>query len=159
MVQRGIGVLRSGSLAKATGVSPDTIRHYERIGVLPEASRTESGYRIYPESAIERVLAAQRAIRIGFTLAELADIFQACDAGRVPCHRVYEMAETKLDGIRADIDALQRTEKSLQAVLADWKERMVRAGAGKKAHLLHSLTAAINSSNGVTHKFRRKRKK
>jgi hypothetical protein len=63
--------LRSVALAKATGVSPDTIRHYERIGVLPRASRTEPGYRIYPLSAVERVLVVQRALRIGFTLAEL----------------------------------------------------------------------------------------
>jgi len=62
--------LRTGALAKATGVSADTIRHYERIGVLPRAARTESGYRVYPASALERVLVVQRALRIGFTLAE-----------------------------------------------------------------------------------------
>jgi MerR family regulatory protein len=48
--------LRSGNLAKATGVSPDTIRHYERIGILPRATRTESGYRLFPASAVEREL-------------------------------------------------------------------------------------------------------
>jgi len=48
--------LRSGNLAKATGVSPDTIRHYESIGILPRATRTESGYRLFPASAVERVL-------------------------------------------------------------------------------------------------------
>ena len=69
MVQSGGSKgLRSGCLAKAAGVSPDTIRHYERIGVLPRASRTEAGYRVYPASAVERVLVVQRALRIGFTL-------------------------------------------------------------------------------------------
>ena len=48
--------LRSGNLAKATGVSPDTIRDYERIGVLPQATRTESGYRLDAACAVERVL-------------------------------------------------------------------------------------------------------
>jgi len=57
----GSQALRSGTLAKAAGVSPDTIRHYERIGILPRASRTESGYRMYPASAIERVLVVRRA--------------------------------------------------------------------------------------------------
>jgi len=90
--------LRSGSLAKATGVSPDTIRHYERIGVLAKAARTESGYRVYPEGAVERVLVVQKALRIGFTLAELADVLKARDAGRVPCARVYEIANEKLKG-------------------------------------------------------------
>jgi MerR family copper efflux transcriptional regulator len=63
--------LRSGALAKAAGVSPDTIRHYERIGVLPPVSRTESGYRIYPANSLERVLVVRKALGIGFTLAEL----------------------------------------------------------------------------------------
>jgi hypothetical protein len=73
MVQSsGSKTLYSGDLAKMAGVSPDTIRHYERIGVLPRASRTQSGYRVYPASALERVLVVQRALRIGFTLAELA---------------------------------------------------------------------------------------
>jgi len=74
MVQSsGFKPLRSGDLAKAAGVSPDTIRHYEKIGVLRQATRTESGYRLYPASAVERVLVVQRALRIGFTLAELAE--------------------------------------------------------------------------------------
>ena len=109
--------LRSGTLAKAAEVSPDTIRHYEKIGVLPRAARTVSGYRIYPASAVERVLVVQRALRIGFTLAELAEVLMARDAGGVPCHRVYELALGKLKGIEADIEALKRTKRYLQKVL------------------------------------------
>jgi DNA-binding transcriptional MerR regulator len=85
--------LRSGALAKATGLSPDTIRHYERVGVLPRASRTDSGYRLYPASALERVRVVQRALRIGFTLAELAEVLKARDAGGAPCRRVYQVAQ------------------------------------------------------------------
>jgi DNA-binding transcriptional MerR regulator len=83
---------RSGGLAKATGVSVDTIRHYERIGVLSKAPRTSSGYRVYPASAVNRVRIVQRALRIGFTLRELADIFRTRDAGGTPCRRVFELA-------------------------------------------------------------------
>src|SRR5438270_8757514 len=119
--------LRSGTLAKATEVSPDTIRHYEKLGVLPRASRTLSGYRIYPASAVERVLVVQRALRIGFTLAELAEVLKARDAGRVPCGRVYELAQAKLKAIEADVEALRRTKRYLRKVLADWEERTQRA--------------------------------
>src|ERR1043166_3399732 len=98
--------LRSGDLAKAAGVSPDTIRHYDRIGVLPRASRSESGYRIYPATAVERVLVVQRALRIGFTLAELAEVLKARDAGGAPCHRGDELAQGKLKGIAPDIEGL-----------------------------------------------------
>ena len=108
MVQSsGSKALRSGDLAKAAGVSPDTIRHYEKIGVLPRASRTESGYRLYPASAVERVLVVQRALQIGFTLAELAEVLRARDAGGVPCGRVYQLAQEKLTGMETDIEALK----------------------------------------------------
>lgn len=92
----GSKALRSGALAKAIGVSPDTIRHYERLGILPRASRTASGYRMYPASAIERVLVVRRALRIGFSLVELAEVLKTRDAGGIPCRRVYELAQEKL---------------------------------------------------------------
>src|SRR5208282_40035 len=131
MVQRSDATFRSGELAKATGVSADTIRHYERIGVLPKAVRSASGYRVYPESAVERVHVVQRALRIGFTLSELAEVLKARDAGGAPCQRVFELAQQKLVGIRTDIAALKRTESYLEKVLGDWKGRVRRAGRGQ----------------------------
>ena len=159
VVQRsGSKTLYSGALAKAAGVSPDTIRHYERIGVLPRASRTQSGYRVYPASAVERVLAVQRALRIGFTLAELAEVLKARDAGDTPCGRVYQLAREKLKGIEADIEALKRTKRYLQKVLSDWEQRTQRAGPGQKSHLLYSLSDAVKNSGAPRNQFRRKKK-
>jgi DNA-binding transcriptional MerR regulator len=157
MVQSGgPSGLRSGALAKAAGVSTDTIRHYERIGVLPPASRTEGGYRIYPASAVERVLVIQRALRIGFTLAELAEVLKVRDAGGAPCARVYELAQEKLKSIGADIEALKRTQKYLKKVLIDWESRIQRTNTGQKSHLLHSLTDALESSLDPANRFRRR---
>jgi DNA-binding transcriptional MerR regulator len=150
-------VFRSGPLAKAAGVSPDTIRHYERIGVLPRASRTQSGYRVYPASALERVLVVQRALRIGFTLAELAEVLKARDAGEAPCQRVYQLAQEKLKGIADDIVVLKRIERSLKKVLSDWKQRIDRAGPGQKSHLLYSLSEALKNSGAPANQFRRKK--
>jgi|SRR5438309_1331900 len=159
MVQRSSSTrLLAGTLAKATGVSPDTIRYYEKLGVLPKALRTESGYRVYPQSAVEKVLVVQRALRIGFTLAELAEVLKARDAGGVPCRRVYELAQDKLVGIAADIEALKRTERYLKKMLSDWEHRIQRAGPGQKSHLLYSLTEALKNSGGTVNKFRRNRK-
>ncbi len=64
--------LRSGELAQLTGVSPDTIRHYERIGILRAPPRTSAGYRMYTRDTIDRVRLVQRALQLGFTLTELA---------------------------------------------------------------------------------------
>jgi DNA-binding transcriptional MerR regulator len=149
--------LRSGNLAKATGVSPDTIRHYERIGVLPRATRTESGYRLYPASAVERVLVVQRALRIGFTLAELAEVLKTRDAGGTPCRRVYQLAQDKLKGIEADIEALKRTRRYVKKVLCDWEQRIESAGPGQQSHLLYSLTAVVSKAGTPANQFRRKK--
>lgn len=151
--------LRSGTLAKAADVSPDTIRHYEKIGVLPRASRTESGYRVYPASAVERVLVVQRALRIGFTLAELAEVLKARDAGGAPCRRVYQLAQEKLKSIEADIEALKLTRRYVQKVLADWEKRTQSAGPGQQSHLLYSLTDAIKNSAMTANQFRRRKKR
>jgi DNA-binding transcriptional MerR regulator len=128
-----------------TGVSPDTIRHYENIGVLPRALRTDSGYRLYTESTVERVLVVQRALRIGFTFAELAEVLKARDAGDVPCQRVYKLAKEKLKGVTADIVELKRTERISKQVLSEG--RMQRTAPGQKSNLLHSVTGAVNGSN------------
>ncbi len=158
MVQSsGSKALRSGALAKATGVSPDTIRHYERIGVLPQASRTESGYRLYPAIAVERVLVVQRALRIGFTLAELGEVLKARDAGGAPCRRVYQLAQDKLKGIEADIESLKRTRRYVKKVLCDWEQRIESAGSGEKSHLLYSLTDAVKKAGTPPSQFRRKK--
>lgn len=149
--------LGSGGVAKATGVSPDTIRHYEKIGLLPKASRTESGYRLYPESAVERVLVVQRALRIGFSLSELAEVLKARDAGGAPCQRVYKLAKEKLKGVAADIAALKRTERYLKQVLSDWENRMRQASPGQRSNLLHSLTGAAEGSNRKAMQFRRRK--
>jgi DNA-binding transcriptional MerR regulator len=136
-------------------VSADTIRHYEDIGVLPKASRTESGYRVYPESSVERVLVVQRALRIGFTLAELAEVLKTRDAGGAPCQRVYQLAREKLKGITADIEALEKTKRYLKQVLGDWEHRMRQSAPGQKSNLLHSLTGAVGGN--TANQLRRRR--
>lgn len=160
MVQHsGLNPVRSGTLAKAAGVSPDTIRHYERIGVLPRASRTESGYRVFPASALDRVLVVQRALRIGFTLAELAEVLKVRDSGGAPCHRVYRLAQEKLEGIAADIEALKRTQRYLKKVLSDWEQRIRKTSSGQKSHLLHSLGEALKNSGAPANQFRKRKRR
>jgi DNA-binding transcriptional MerR regulator len=101
-------------------------------------------------------MVVQRALRIGFTLAELAEVLRARDAGAVPCQRVYKLAKEKLKGVMADIAGLRRTERYMKQVLRDWEVRMQLAGAGEKSNLLHSLSGAANGSARKAIHFRRK---
>jgi DNA-binding transcriptional MerR regulator len=100
----------------------------------------------------------QRALRIGFTLAELAEVLKARDAGGAPCRRVYQLAQDKLKGIEADIEALKRTKRYVKKVLSDWEQRIQSAGSGQKSHLLYSLTDAVKNAGTPTNQFRRKKR-
>ncbi|MFP5247337.1 MAG: MerR family DNA-binding transcriptional regulator, partial [Thermoanaerobaculia bacterium] len=80
--------LSSGALAKECGVSTDTIRHYERLGLIPAAVRGANGYRRFPPETAGRVLLIRRAVAIGFSLDELARILRQRDSGSPPCRNV-----------------------------------------------------------------------
>src|SRR5215213_5475046 len=86
----------SGELARLAGVSTDTLRHYERKGVLPVARRLNNGYRKYPADSLDRVRLVRRALAVGFTLDELARFLKARDRGQAPCREVRALAEEKL---------------------------------------------------------------
>src|SRR5579871_3945231 len=108
MIQKQ-AAFRSGELARAVGISTDALRHYERIGVLPKASRSASGYRLYSPDSLERVKVIRHALRLGFTLAELAEVLHVRDRGGTPCKRVLGMLEEKLQILQERIDELQQT--------------------------------------------------
>ncbi|MDQ3744132.1 MAG: MerR family transcriptional regulator, partial [Acidobacteriota bacterium] len=74
--------LLSGELARLAGVSTDTLRHYERKGVLPKPRRLGNGYRKYPTNSVERVRLIRRALSVGFTLDELGKFLKARDRGQ-----------------------------------------------------------------------------
>ena len=131
--------LRSGKLAHLTGVSPDTIRHYERMRILPESPRTASGYRMYAPDAIDRVRLVQRALQLGFTLTELSEILRVRDRGGVPCLRVLNMTEEKLASLQRKIQELRRTQRYMRQLVRLWREQLAQTAPGKQAMLLSSL--------------------
>jgi DNA-binding transcriptional MerR regulator len=129
----------AGELARLCGVSPDTIRHYERIGILPPSLRTASGYRLYRHDAIDRVRLAKAALQLGFTLRELSEILRVRDRGGVPCQRLLELAQEKLLCLKKEIAALERTDRYIRRLVRSWKLKMLRAGPARRAMLLHDL--------------------
>jgi DNA-binding transcriptional MerR regulator len=139
--------LSSGELARATGVSADTIRHYERLGILPKAQRTPSGYRLYAPDAVERVQLARRAIQLGFSLGELAEILHTRDNGGAPCHRVLALAEGKLRSLEKQIEELRRTQAYMQGLVREWRRKLKHTPPGNKAMLLHSLVERPKSTS------------
>jgi DNA-binding transcriptional MerR regulator len=131
--------LRSGELAKLTGVSTDTLRHYERMRVLTRPPRTSSGYRQYPPEAADRVRLVRRAIAIGFSLDELARILHVRDHGGAPCRQVHALAVEKLAQLDQQISDLVELRGQLRSIVARWGARLDRTPEGQRAGLLEAL--------------------
>jgi DNA-binding transcriptional MerR regulator len=131
--------LRSGEMARLAGVSPDTLRHYERKGLLPPPHRSPNGYRQYHHSLLDRVRTIRRALAVGFTIDELADIFRQRAAGGVPCRRVRALAEAKLAEVEARLVEIKTLRDDLSEMIRDWDHRLARSAHGESARLLESL--------------------
>jgi DNA-binding transcriptional MerR regulator len=131
--------LRSGDLARLTRVSSDTIRHYERLGLLSARLQTAAGYRIYGRNAIERVRLVQRALQLGFSLAELSEILGKHDRGEAPCRHVLDLTEKKLQCLEQQISDLRRTRRYMRQIVRQWRSQLARTSSGTRAMLLHNL--------------------
>jgi DNA-binding transcriptional MerR regulator len=129
-----------GELAVLCGVSTDTIRHYESIGVIAPAAREGNGYRRFPRSAADRIRVIRRAIAIGFSLDEIARIFRRRESGSAPCREVRALAGEKLDDLQRRIEELTSLRDELEAVIESWDERLSATREGEPAFLLESLT-------------------
>jgi len=134
--------LRSGELARRAGVSPDTLRHYERRGLLPRPERSAAGYRLYSPEALARVRLIRGALSIGFTVKELGAILAERDGGGAPCRRVRALAADKLAAVELQLGTLRLWRRELQTALADWDRRLRHAPRGKRARLLEAFVAA-----------------
>jgi len=151
--------LRSGELARLTGVSPDTIRHYEKLGILPKSPRSGGGYRIYGSAAVERVQLTQRALQLGFSLTELSEILRLRDNGGIPCHRVLNLTEEKLRSLGQQIKELRRTQIYMRRLVRDWRKQLEQTPTGSKAMLLRSLAAKPKlGTRSTTNNFKRRSK-
>ncbi|HSE43373.1 MAG TPA: MerR family transcriptional regulator, partial [Acidobacteriota bacterium] len=130
---------RSGELAKICGCSPDTIRHYESLGLIPKPVRSANRYRQYPKETIDRVRQIQAALTIGFSLKELSEIFKVRDSNGIPCHAVRDLAEAKLKQLESNIKQMLESRQKLHQLIKQWDKRLAHQPKEKRAMLLEQL--------------------
>src|SRR5690554_31792 len=94
--------LKVGELAKLTGLTAKTIRYYELLKLIPEPRRTETGYRLYSETDVQRLEFIKKAKQIGLSLEDIRDILTLYDTNQPPCVHVLALIDQKL----AYLDAL-----------------------------------------------------
>lgn len=119
--------LTVSKLARIAGVGPDSIRHYERIGLVPKAERSSAGYRLWAAREVQYLKWVAPAKRAGFTLHELAEIFRMYRAGSAPCRTVQGLLRQKLADLDRKVDELSALRTQLSGVLVRWEGRLRRA--------------------------------
>ena len=107
-------VLTIGQVAKQAKIGIETIRFYERQGLIEEPPRRESGYRQYPQEVIDRLAFIRRAKDLGFSLKEIADLLALTKQRNSNAGNVKERVIQKISEVEAKIDHLQKIKKSLK---------------------------------------------
>lgn len=110
--------MRIGKLALAADITIDTIRYYERRGILPTPTRTASGYRIYTCVDVDRLRLARRLQQLGLTLTEVAEALHAHDEGDATCDSERWRLTLALDRVEQRINELRATRREISAALA-----------------------------------------
>ena len=102
-----------GILSERSGVKVETIRYYERIGLMPVPVRTQGRHRLYGANDVKRVMFVRRSRELGFSLGEIRDLLRLAERGRT-CGEVRQMTLAHVDRIRQKIVDLQRMQRLLR---------------------------------------------
>jgi MerR family mercuric resistance operon transcriptional regulator len=109
--------MRTSEVADRAGVNPQTLRYYERRGLLPEPPRSAAGYRAYPEETVRVIRFVKRAQELGFSLDEVDELLRLAGGGPDACDTARELAEARAADLAAKIADLQRMHDSLRRLI------------------------------------------
>ena len=110
-----------GQIARLAGVKPDTLRFYERAGLIPKTARTAGGYRAYGPDAVERLHFIRKAQALGFSLDQVKRILRLRQSGSLPCDYVIELAEQQLKETDLELGRLKQFRAALGRYVRHWK--------------------------------------
>src|SRR5881628_1037275 len=128
------GRIAIGALATQTGAHIETIRYYERVGLLPAPARSSGGYRLYGTDHLKRLNFIRRARVLGFSLAEVRKLLTLADQRRRSCAEVRAVAAAHLEDVKGKIADL----KAMERVLADTIARC-KVGSGSHCPMIDAL--------------------
>lgn len=106
-----------GQLAKATGTAVETVRYYEKIGLLAPPARTTGNYRSFGQNDVARLSFIRRARDLGFGLAEVRSLLELADDRQRPCGDVDAIARNQLEQVERKIDDLQALRQELSSLI------------------------------------------
>lgn len=107
-------------LAADLGLRPDTIRYYERIGLLPEPDRTAGNYRQYDVPAADRLRFIKGGQRLGLKLDQIRELLEIKDTGLCPCGQTATLLRKRIEDIDQELERLSALRRELAAMTEDW---------------------------------------
>lgn len=120
--------LRIGEVAERAGVSIDTIRYYERQKLLPQARRTEGGFRLFTLDAVERISFIKQAQEMGLSLGEIKELLTS-EGGAHQCKRVRHLLKDKITDLDGRMKKLRDFKRTLSRHLAACEDELQKRGA------------------------------
>ena len=137
-----------GKVAAATGLSVDTIRFYEKEGLLREPERSEGGFRLYSTRDIKQLHFIHKAQELGFSLAEIRELLLIQDERTEACTYVRHVIQSRLGTVRGKIDDLKRLERHLKQALRKCEDALGEGKAGPTHEHCPVLDEIAGSKNG-----------
>jgi MerR family copper efflux transcriptional regulator len=120
--EQGRGMLKIGDVSKKSGIGIEALRFYEKSGLLDKPLRTESGYRVYDASVLERLAFIKQAQALGFSLDEVKRIVEDARQGQSPCDEVREIVSRRLEELDERMREMRRYRKELAETLEEWNK-------------------------------------
>ena len=137
-------------LAKSLNVSPDTIRHYVRCGLLTPKRHSENGYKLFSADDEKRLRFILQAKDLGFSLGDIQTIIDQSQNGESPCPQVREIMDQRLKETEAKIKAMQQTYEKMQDAVARWQYQPDCNPTGQHiCHLIEGISQ--NQNEGCCH--------
>jgi MerR family mercuric resistance operon transcriptional regulator len=139
-------MLKIGDVSKQSGIGIETLRFYEKSGLLEKPSRTLGGYRVYDTGVLERLAFIRQSRALGFSLDEIKRIIDDARGGQSPCEEVREIVRHRLEELDERMREMRRYRKELSETLAEW-DRKGQApghicGLIEGSHVRHSAGVA-----------------
>lgn len=138
-------MLKIGDVAKTSGVGIETLRFYEKSGLLEKPPRTFSGYRMYSPEVLDRLAFIKQAQALGFSLDDIRRVIEDARTGQSPCEEVREIVRRRLAEVEQRIEELKRYRKEISETLEEW-DKLGQApghicGLIEHTHIEHAIRA------------------
>ncbi len=129
------GGVRTSEVAALAQVNTQTLRYYERRGLLPEPERTHAGYRVYTPDAVRAVRFVKRAQQLGFTLDDIEDLLHLAQGGPASCEETLTMARSRITDLQRRIDELMGMREALARLI----DTCDQPRADRECPILHDI--------------------